>query len=1003
MKPPSRVAARVHGQAVRHGLALFGLAWCHAALASPYTLPLNPPGSLTQLAPDQLAELVAIKLPSGTYTGVTVGVNGQTCSFGDGQPIDFTTVRCTLVHPLPGGARFVVSARSGGKDDVSWPVEVVPGLKVASVASLQGEPIRVEGDWVGRTVSFHLDRWYLAKVGVKGVALEGADPAAAAALTAWTKGAAGGTLIVRLAGKNPSQGEQEWHYSLVVPEKPDVAPHQISWTPGAAFGVATPFLLAPEIVDVPTVAGAKTVVVSVLEAGKPTLSCELPAPAYVPAKVATLRLSQADRACGALFGALAAGPENKTLTVEFSGAADADARTARRQDATRAPSPGKMSFTLTSGVDNLGTTEASSAGVKLPPHLANAASVVFQAGGASAPWHTARLTAGVLVANDAVGAHALSRWTSGQTTGVLSLRMTFSARPFQDGRVAVSLALPAQPGILKSAAGDVATLSAGVTDVVVPARVLAEVDAFLLPSGLVKTAGILEGWRGGTSLCAVSATQGQPVRIVRWPEPSPAAGETELVCPALFGLGEDPVVLKLGGDLLVTLRLAPAIGPDPAPRGDDSARVLYPKSPDVLRDLGLDGLIEPRDGDSRMRDVWVRAPGGPWLEAWLDVGPYKGSEPPLRAREGGEQSVTAVLAAWRDEAGPRLPLRLRTEIDRGEVERTIVWGGLPGWCSVSPTDPDHWALGRALPYRICFDTLGEGVRPVLQGNVPILDPNQPIAVVVRGDATDTLAVSLGGKVGFEAGGVAITGFENGRTGIDKTATAQGATSLPPAAVSVWHFAPRSDDEAVLVKVEAKRTDANAVGTMDLVVRPVYASAIRVGVAAVYVPKSAFYDVAEAEPGSSVKVLRQVGTPFVPELVIGYSSSLTGRPRDDLFPPLVAPNFWQSLGWYGGVGLVAPSATDAFPVDFLTSLHVGIEYAPMPGFAITPVPSVRRGSALRDEWDVGEVGPADVDTALRPALQGGYGIILNVSPRFFRFARMFPSYSTGTKTAADVNQ
>jgi hypothetical protein len=162
--------------------------------------------------------------------------------------------------------------------------------------------------------------------------------------------------------------------------------------------------------------------------------------------------------------------------------------------------------------------------------------------------------------------------------------------------------------------------------------------------------------------------------------------------------------------------------------------------------------------------------------------------------------------------------------------------------------------------------------------------------------------------------------------------------------------------------------------VELFVERTFSGAIRMGLAGVGLGAvNANYSVGTPDGGRQGQIVAHALDPFEYELVAGYAPFFDsgGRPRSGCAykPWCFAP--------YLGLGLLSPG--DVGP-QFLTSLHLGIEWEPVDAFSVAFTAVGRRVRRLAANRRVG--GPAEVgETLTTDALAMGAGIVFNVSPRF----------------------
>jgi len=85
--------------------------------------------------------------------------------------------------------------------------------------------------------------------------------------------------------------------------------------------------------------------------------------------------------------------------------------------------------------------------------------------------------------------------------------------------------------------------------------------------------------------------------------------------------------------------------------------------------------------------------------------------------------------------------------------------------------------------------------------------------------------------------------------------------------------------------------------------------------------------------------------------------------------------------YIAIGAIAPNSDD---VEFFKSLHLGVEWEPISNFSIAVTGVARRVTRLEDDAHIG-VPVFEDDLPTTQTIGLGLGVVINVSPDFFRIA------------------
>jgi hypothetical protein len=309
---------------------------------------------------------------------------------------------------------------------------------------------------------------------------------------------------------------------------------------------------------------------------------------------------------------------------------------------------------------------------------------------------------------------------------------------------------------------------------------------------------------------------------------------------------------------------------------------------------------------------------------------------------------------------------------------------LPTSMSVAnePQPPDLTCPPARLPFKdmvvVCVDASADSVSyRLFPEGTRAVKPNRHFLVHVIHPQDRRPSMSLGGTAGSWAMGSRSTFKVSGD--ISGTGSTGELEEGPAPIIATQRvFAPRMPG-AVDLSVSFTDDAGGELGdplTLEFVVDETYSGAFRVGVAGIFVGGlESTYETVLA-PGSNQTEISGGTRNFVDiDLVIGYSPYLDagGRPANgcDNRPFCFNPYF--------GVGILG--ADGGGDLDWLKSVHVGIEWELTDTFAIGLTANLRRVSRLAPGLDVGE--PIEGGLPTRAAYIMGLGIVLNVSPEFLK--------------------
>jgi hypothetical protein len=240
-------------------------------------------------------------------------------------------------------------------------------------------------------------------------------------------------------------------------------------------------------------------------------------------------------------------------------------------------------------------------------------------------------------------------------------------------------------------------------------------------------------------------------------------------------------------------------------------------------------------------------------------------------------------------------------------------------------------------------------------------------------------------------GAAITTatLDGGVTLIDASPTITGSPLNPDgdAAVTEFLVPPRAPGP---LHISVKFTDTDdplkskgEAGT-DLIVDRSYSSALRFGIGHIFGLDDIQYKGVQHEKDGKFTITRRASE--ANEIVLGYSLYFNWLFSQGRSYGLINPCWFclarpgRHLGLYAGFGAVS-YATGTF--DYLKSFHLGLELE-IKNFSIAATLVTRRVPMLNGSQRVGDVtGSADVDTYDK--YRFGFGLILNFSPEFLKFA------------------
>lgn len=295
-------------------------------------------------------------------------------------------------------------------------------------------------------------------------------------------------------------------------------------------------------------------------------------------------------------------------------------------------------------------------------------------------------------------------------------------------------------------------------------------------------------------------------------------------------------------------------------------------------------------------------------------------------------------------------------------------------------------------YVVCVDALFDN-RPVvvaLPRSGHVLRPNNSLLVLVRHQKGVDLAVTFDGtrglykpKVNDQTGSRAVA-----TQSLEPVPSRSGEPAPVAALITAKSFGPRTPGHADLkVQVTAPDPktgkDVTSSDTVEFEIEETYSSALRVGLGIVGGGAVDREYAARLALGSGQReIAATTFGNFDLELVIGFAPYLdyfrggrgyAGHENLRSFPFGFSP--------YIGLGVINGSKNS---LELLKSIHVGIEWEPIPSFSIAATWVGRRVTQLASGEMLGS--PTEDPVATKTGFDWGWGIVLNISPEFLRIAQ-----------------
>ena len=919
----------------RRGLALWLLAAGLGAVANAETLDLDGRASIA-LSATALARIDTISVPAGT-TRVRIVASNNSCIFpvdNDAHLIPISPTLCPAFYAWAGTSFGVERAYPQGGVEKTETTTLVLSSPVVSGTVLVGQDLGVEllPSDLRLPGAFRIGAgaWYPARVGQQGISPE--TMPGQQAWAAWLPSPNPQGLVVRAR-----VGVDEWEWNLnhelqqAGPKYSAVGPGVLPWKPGGPYTLSTSFMLDFTVGGLPDDLGPLVLTVSARDGtGRDAANCSA-----ILAPGETLTLSEGSAACPAVSEAVSSHLSEDHASIQIgvkcqSVSNPTKMRCAQLSSMTLAARP----WNAKTAPPALELVAVNGSQLILPGLTGSKRPTAFRVGpNGQSKWLQATIEAdGRLVASTSAGQAALVALKGGDQ---LQIRVGEASNLRQEAAFAIKLKAPA---LATAVANNLLEVDGQRHEWTVDEVTLAgDQLAIKLPAANDRLSISFQDKTTCTS-------DGAPIQ---------RGG-----CPSLFALGQEPASISLNGNELGTIRLRTASrSTTQSVARDGAGKKSFKPDPRGLLSLGI----------SPNAHVVGRPEGGVWLQ-------------------GGALQEAWARWAVSDQAGQ--DFELRAPLDVVAEEWTFTHGEGFEWCKAEPALPDLWRGGRETNFLVCFDDTRPDLGAYLPTGVPLVLPNQPIAVIVRATGTAGVKVTATGT-GTLSGG---TQGEDGK--VESLSSPQPPVSPEERGIvegtlahrATW-LAPRKPGEPFIVTVQVGEGTTMRTGSAQLIVRPVYSSAIRTGVAVGIVPARRSISVNDGA--------LTVDRPIVsPEVVVGYSTMLGKGPHEDVYPPLLPPRFANMWGAYIGLGVLG--AGDVTPIQFLNAAYVGIEWAPRPAATVVAAFTLHRAKQLRDGYAPGDT--ATVASATRDAALPGFAIIVNTSPSFLRFAKSF-----GYKLAKDDPQ
>lgn len=268
----------------------------------------------------------------------------------------------------------------------------------------------------------------------------------------------------------------------------------------------------------------------------------------------------------------------------------------------------------------------------------------------------------------------------------------------------------------------------------------------------------------------------------------------------------------------------------------------------------------------------------------------------------------------------------------------------------------------------------------------VLAPNTSLEVFIVHDSRTPITGQLGGDPGLYEPATRRYEVAAGSATDGGTAEREDEEPLPPPVVRRMSFAPRLPSSAVPLTITAKNGPDTVATKFEFVVEKTYSGALRLGIAGL-VGSAVDIDYSAVKLGNAMQseIVAKSDSHIEFEFVAGYSpyifDMMRGKKGRRYHNTTLRD---RSYGFAPYIGLGVLNVARASDVEFFRSVHLGLEWEPVPNFSIAVTAVARRVTRLQDGLSVGSP-LAGTDVPTRERIAFGVGIILNLTPEFFRFA------------------
>lgn len=317
--------------------------------------------------------------------------------------------------------------------------------------------------------------------------------------------------------------------------------------------------------------------------------------------------------------------------------------------------------------------------------------------------------------------------------------------------------------------------------------------------------------------------------------------------------------------------------------------------------------------------------------------------------------------------------------------------------------------GAKANYDICIDQANAlGVARITRNHGHYIQTFSFGRIVIRHWRTVVPVVTIAGagvsinQPGFAGSGIVVApvppsgaptaALTTGGFALPVTSDGQGVSSetsgeyvvstvfIPPHAPGAMHIDIKFVDPA-----DAKPRAATAI---DLAVDQGYSGSLRLGIAHVFGAQD--HRFSKLQPAQNLPAEITRSDAGANEVVVGYSLYLDalapGHPAGRSYAVFGGNWFWRHVGLYVGFGAVSYSPGN---IDFLKSIHLGVELELTRNLSIAVTGVGRRVTQLDGNLHVGGLAPPG-DLPTSTAYRYGFGVIFNFSTDFVKFATAAPT-------------